>query len=204
MVYSLPLIGHRRSGKMSNIKFFAVTTLPSTLAADAFYYVANGNYAESYLTDNTGTAKMVGNSTMINNIVAQELANWSGSASQVTIVANIAERDALAETAESNLMVVVIDATDDPTVTVGSALYAYALASETWYKLSEYESMDIVVQWNQIQGAPSSTPAQIDSAVTQAHTHTNMAQLNKIGESETGDMTYNGQPVKTQWDTKNW
>lgn len=52
---------------MTNIpvRFLKVTELPTTPAANSFYYVANGNYAEAYLTDEFGVAKKVGNSEMI-------------------------------------------------------------------------------------------------------------------------------------------
>lgn len=50
---------------MAAVHFFKVTTLPSTPIPDAFYYVENGDYAEAYLTDNTGTLKKLGNTTMI-------------------------------------------------------------------------------------------------------------------------------------------
>ena len=189
---------------MAQLKFFGVATLPAQLEADAFYFVQNGNYAESYVTNNSGVARMIGNSAMINALIAAELANWTGSSNQVQIAADMTARDALASTATHNLMVVVIDASGDPTVDSGSALYAYDLASTTWFKLAEYESMDIVVQWGDIQGGPSSTPAQIDSAVSQSHSHSNMAQLNKIGEDGNGGLTYGGVAVKTQWEQKTW
>lgn len=189
---------------MAQLKFFGVTTLPAQLEADAFYFVQNGNYAESYVTNSTGAARMIGNSAMINALVAAELANWAGSSNQVQIAADIAARDALASTATHNLMVVVIDASGDPTVNSGSALYAYDYASTTWFKLAEYESMDIVIDWSDIQNGPTSTAAQIDSSVSQAHSHSNMAQLNKIGEDGNGGLTYNGAAVKTQWEEKAW
>lgn len=47
------------------VKFFKVLTLPATLLPNAFYYVENGPYAEAYLTDDTGVAKKLGNSEMI-------------------------------------------------------------------------------------------------------------------------------------------
>lgn len=50
---------------MANIRFFKVTQLPQTLEANSFYYVLNGNYAESYLTDNAGNPKKLGNTAMI-------------------------------------------------------------------------------------------------------------------------------------------
>lgn len=189
---------------MSQLKFYAVASLPAQLEADAFYFIQNGDYAESYVTTSDGTAKMIGNSTMISALIASSLANWSGASNQVLIAADMSARDALASTAEANLMVMVIDATDDPTVDTGSALYAYDKASDTWYKLSEYESMDVVVDWDAIQGKPSSSPAQIDDAVSKAHQHSNMAELSKIGEDANGDLTYGGQAVKAKWIVKDW
>lgn len=53
---------------MAAVRFFKVTSLPTTLVPDAFYFVQNGNYAEHYLTDSTGVAKKVGNTQMIEEI----------------------------------------------------------------------------------------------------------------------------------------
>lgn len=53
---------------MASIRFFKVTQLPQTLEANSFYYVLNGNYAESYLTDNAGNLKKLGNTAMIEAI----------------------------------------------------------------------------------------------------------------------------------------
>ena len=49
----------------SIVKFFKVITLPTQLQANSFYYVENGAYAESYLTDDAGVAKKIGNTEMI-------------------------------------------------------------------------------------------------------------------------------------------
>lgn len=188
---------------MALVKFYKVATLPGTLEPDSFYYVESGNHAESYLTNSTGDARAVGNSAMINALVADALAGWSGDASALDVVSDIAARDALTATLDRNAMILVLDATDDPTVDAGSALYAYAASTETVYKVAEYESMDVVVQWASIQGGPSSSPAQIDTAVSQTHTHSNKAVLDKFTESE-GQPQYNGQPIKSSWETANW
>lgn len=185
------------------VKFYAVDALPPTLEADSFYYVANGTVAESYLTDKSGNAKSVGNSVMINQLVANALANWEGASSQVSIVADIAARDALILTLEKNAMILAVDATADPTVDVGSALYAFDFETDTTYKVAEYESMDLVIQWNEIQGRPSSTPTQIDDAVGKAHQHSNMTTLDKFSESS-GELLFNGEGIATQWATKDW
>ena len=185
------------------IKFYAVATLPQTLEADSFYYVANGAVAESYLTDSAGNAKSVGNTAMINQLVTAALADWESTSNQVNIVADIAARDALTATIEKNVMILVIDATADPTVDVGSALYAYDFAAEQAYKVAEYESMDITIQWDEVQGRPNSSVAQIDDAVGKSHQHTNKAVLDKFTEAS-GELKFAGEPIATMWTTKDW
>ena len=187
-----------------NLQFYALSALPDALEADAFYFVENGSYAESYITNSSGVARQIGNSLMINALVAEALAGWGGAGNQVIIVPDIAARDALVATAETNLMVLVVDATGDTTVGSGSALYALDFAAAAWYKLTEYESLDVVVDWSDIANGPTATAAQLDDAVDKAHSHDNTAQLNKIGEDGNGDLTYGGAGVKTKWLSKDW
>lgn len=53
---------------MSDVRFYKVTSLPQVLVPNSFYYVENGNYAESYLTDDSGIAKKIGNTVMIQEV----------------------------------------------------------------------------------------------------------------------------------------
>lgn len=57
-----------------------------------------------------------------------------------------------------------------------------------------YDAGQISLQfnWGNIQGKPSSTPLAIDNAVTVAHSHNNINVLNKIGQSASGNFTYDG------------
>lgn len=188
---------------MSKVAFHKVASLPGTLEANAFYFVENGSYCESYLTDDEGVAKSVGNSTMINALIAAALASWGGAANSVEIVADIAARDALIATLEVNAMILVVDASADATVSAGSALYAYDFATTTTYKIAEYESMDVTLEWASISGRPVATPAQIDAAVGASHSHSNKAVLDKLGEDVDG-LTFDGQGVNSRWSTQNW
>lgn len=186
------------------VNFNAVTALPGTLDADSFYFVANGAVAESYLTDSAGNAKAVGNTVMINQLITAALASWGGGGgSSMPIVADIAARDALFAAATENVMALVVDASADPTVTAGSALYAYDFGTTTVYKVAEYESMDLVIQWSSIQDGPSSSATQIDDAVGKAHAHSNKAVLDKFTESS-GELLYSGEGIATSWATKDW
>lgn len=183
---------------MAQIQFFKVNSLPGTLQPDSFYYVANGGYAESYLTDTAGNAKAIGNSAMIETIASALVT----SVNNIQIVPDIAARDALTPT--TTIFVLVQDASDDPTVTAGAATYIYDTVSDEWIKVAEYESMDITVTWSSISGRPSSAVVDIDDAVSKRHTHSNFTSLNKIGEDGNGFMTYNGNLIPTHWNTNSW
>ncbi len=185
------------------VNFHAVTALPGTLEPNAFYYVSNGSMAESYLTDSAGAARSVGNSVMINQLVAAALADWEKTSNSMPIVADIAARNALTLTLEKNSFILVLDASADATVNTGSALYAFDFDTQTTYKIAEYESMDLIVQWSSIQGRPSSTASQIDDTVGKAHAHNNKVVLDKLTEAG-GELNYNGEPIAATWATKDW
>jgi len=50
------------------LSFYKVVTLPTTLQPNSMYFVQNGNYAETYITDSSGIAKKVGNTQMIQEL----------------------------------------------------------------------------------------------------------------------------------------
>lgn len=210
---------------MAELKAFKVNSLPGTLDAHALYFVLNGNFCETYLTDSAGVAKLVGNSSMITQV--------AGTGQQeVLLAADITARDALSLSA--NATVYVQDASADATVDSGGAFYFWDNAGTQWIKLAEFESMDVTINWSDITGAPSSTPAAIDQAVTDSHTHANKAildgitsvgsgaiitaaertslsnihthanktQLDNIGEVN-GVAAYNGAEIKN-WNTTDW
>jgi hypothetical protein len=182
----------------SPLRFNQVTTLPGTLTPSTFYFVANGTYAESYLTDAAGVAKSIGNSVMINSLIDTRLADFNAT----EVVTDIAARNALASGAQRNFTVLVTDATGDDTVASGSAMYVWVETSGTWVKIAEYESMDLVLEWANIQGKPTSTPTQIDEAVSASHTHANKALLDGLSSDSDGLMV-NGNYVQS-WTTANW
>lgn len=72
-------------------------------------------------------------------------------------VADIAARDALNSTLSAGDRVMVDDATGDATVAAGWALYQW-LASNTWRKLSEQESLDISVELVTLAGSSATNP----------------------------------------------
>lgn len=180
------------------IKFFKVGSLPEALVPNAFYYVANGQYAEAYLTTSgfeadgiTPTAvlaKKIGNSAMIEEIAGEVVR----AANEIRVVADIDARNAIwdgvAEADRRSILVLVVDARDDATVDIGAATYVYNKGNNSWVKIAEYESMDFVIQWADIVGGPDSSPAAIDAAVDRTITNAErIAELQiELNASQTG------------------
>jgi hypothetical protein len=172
---------------MATFNIARVTSLPGTLAADTIYVVSvGGDKAEIYVTGNTATARRLLNQTDIQALIDASLAGVGS----IRVVADTAERNALILT--QNTQVLVINATGDPTVAVGAATYVWRQSNSTWTKISEAESLDVALTWANLVGKPASLPAAIDAAVANSHAHTNKTQLDQIGQSASGDITYQG------------
>lgn len=114
------------------------------------------------------------------------------------VVENIAERDLLTGRIPGDRCV-VLDATADPTVGQGGAEYiwmpAQGEAASYWRKLTEEESQDVILQWENIAGKPQQPAADIDRAALLAHAHDNKCVLDSLGRDESGRLTIDGQPV---------
>lgn len=187
---------------MSAIKFSKVTTLPAHLEGHTMYLVApiaKPNHLEVYVT--TADASSIKRIVNIDDV--QAMINSSISASNAfEIVDDIAARNVLP--LAGNKFVLVLNATGDPSVTSGAATYAWRSAISAWVKISEYESMDVVLDWAAIQNKPASTIFDIDSAVAQRHTHANFTELNKIGENNAGDFQYVGNYPRARLEIADW
>lgn len=186
---------------MAALKFFKVLELPAEPEAHSFYFVKNGDFAEHYLTDASGEPHGVGNTEFIEYIVDEKLEGSLAGFSKVEVVADIEARDEL-EVGESNFLVLVLDASDDATVDAGAALYVYHASEEEFVKVSEYESLDLTLNWSDIVGRPSSSASAIDAAVADSHTHENKSVLDELDDDD-GVLTYNGEPI-VQWDANEW
>jgi hypothetical protein len=188
---------------MSTFKVFKETALPATLEPHSIYFIApsgSPELLEIYVTNASGAnpARHVINKAEIQAMIDASI----GSANELTIVADIAARNAL--TPSRAVYCFVTNAVGDNTVQSGGATYLYNPTGATWIKTSEAESMDVAVSWASLTGKPSSTPAQIDAAVGNSHTHPNKTQLDLIDQNAAGEMTYGGVQVKTQWSSTGW
>ena len=107
--------------------------------------------------------------------------------------ATIAARDALTvanDGIKTNDFVYVVDASGDPTVNSGAALYIATVTGGviTYDKMAEYESMDVVVSWNDVQNKP----ANIQDAIDKRHEHANKSVLDGISADGTSNnLVYN-------------
>ncbi len=181
---------------MTTYALYKETAVPGTMQPNAIYFIAptgSPDLLEIYVTNSAGNAERHTHTNA--EIQAMIDASVSALGSGAAIVDDIAARDAL--TPANGSQVYVIDASGDPTVSSGGATYIYRSSNTTWIKQSESESLDVALTWASITGGPSSTPAQIDQAVTDRHTHANKTQLDNIDDSS-GNMTYSGSTlVKT-------
>jgi hypothetical protein len=188
---------------MSTFRIFKETALPATLVPHSVYIIApssDPSLVEIFVTNASGTTP---HRHVINKVEIQTMIDASiGAANELTIVADIAARNALTPTRAA--YVYVENATGDTTVSSGGATYLYKTADSSWVKVSEAESLDVTVTWASITGKPTSTPAAIDSAVANSHTHANKTQLDLLGQNASGELTYNGVQVKTTWGSTGW
>ena len=185
---------------MPSFKIHKVTAVPLDFEANEVYFVgapSNGDLLEIYVANSAGDALK---RMMTTSDVAAQISAAIDARGSTVVVADIAERDALDIRGE----VIVVDATDDPTVDSGGAKYYASTSGSEWVKLSETESMDVVLAWSAITGGPSSTSSQIDTAVLASHTHVNKSQLNKIDQDDDGNLTYNGELPATGWTQEDW
>lgn len=108
-----------------------------------------------------------------------------------TVVTDIDAMEAITEK-YTGLRVFVLDATDDETVEKGGAEYVFN--GTEFVKISEVESMDLVLSWSNLLDKPVSSVQAIDAAVAKAE-HVNRESLDKIVVAEDKTLVIDGQKV---------
>ena len=169
-----------------------VNALPETLAAETIYLVKTGSELTLTVTGSTGAVVATTVSKADVNTAISTANGGLGMSNSVEFAATIAARDAM--TLTKSAFVYVADATADATVAAGAAMYLYNLANTTWHKVTEYESLDLELSWDNITGTPESSAAAIDSAVAKRHDHDNMSVLELLTAPD-GNLQYNGVDV---------
>jgi len=180
---------------MAQMKFFRETSVPvAPYAKSACYFIkaAGSSEVDIYFTNNDGTEL---SNAISYGQVDQKIADALSGFSSMRVATDIAARDALTSSFTSNVLVFVTDATSDNLVDAGAAMYFWDNVAQSFEKVYEMEGLDFVINWDGIVGRPSSTPVQIDDAVSKAHAHANMAQLDKITETVDGFLQYDGDVI---------
>ena len=109
-----------------------------------------------------------------------ENADGTSSSQLLSVVLNIAERDAIKNPAG---LVWVLDASDDPKIGSGGAIYGWDSRTRKWVAVASSSSMDgvkVIVRWEEIENKPTSAPASIDAAVRDMHAHGNKSLLDTL------------------------
>lgn len=187
---------------MNTLRIYKVSALPENLSPNAIYVVnppQRPDYVEVYITskDTNPSVKRIPNEQDILNLINNQLAEFN----TIHVVNNIQQRNNLNPT--RNIVVLVVDASGDPTVSSGSATYVYNTTTQQWIKISEWESMDLSFTWSGIDGRPQSSPQDIDDAVAKRHTHSNMNILNKLSEDNNGNLLYDNKYIM-RWEVVEW
>ena len=185
----------------TRIRINKVNELPLALEPSALYMVkgVHPDHFEFHVASSDGlSTRHVINKAEIQAMIDNTLSGFN----TVNIAANIAERDAMVPVV--NTQVLVLDATGDPTVLTGAATYIYNVTNTTWFKITEYESLDVTMEWSKLVGKPVSSVASIDQAVEMRHAHANLVTLDKLGENASGELTYNNNPVRIFLDEETW
>ncbi len=128
---------------MAVLKIHRLENLPAQLNPNTIYLVnrqTQPQRVELYVTDNTSTiVKSITTDSGIQAIMNSYLLGVS----ELVVVDNIATRDNLNPTGD--IAVLVVDASNDPEVGSGSALYLYDMEANRWVKTTEYRDIDMSV-----------------------------------------------------------
>lgn len=188
----------------ANISFQKVTALPDagTRTPNTMYMVqANNGLMEIHMTGASAA-------DVRHTPVESEIKGWINTAlsgfNNVLLATDIANRDSMKSSFTQNVLVMVANATADTTVTSGAAMYMWEDSSETFTKIYEAESLDVVLDWSNIQNRPTSSVESIDDAVSRRHSHTNAAQLDLISQDADGNLTYGGAYVASRLTEVQW
>lgn len=194
-VHEIPVVAR------APIRFAKVLELPNPVEPNTIYAVAEPatGLMALYLSNYHGSGtRMLPSGYHVLEMVTEAIAS----------INNIQIADTYAQLSQfvrdKPYLVLVTDASDDPSVNSGSAIYFYNTVEARWAKVGEYESMDMVFQWDAIQGGPVSSAASIDSMVNQRHSHTNLAQLDKVGQDAEGKFMYGNQYVRPIIKSVDW
>lgn len=191
---------------MATMSILKTNTPPTgVLDPHSLYFVADGTATgmSLYLADQAGTATR---HTITQAEVDTKISEALGGTNYMYLTADMDTRDTLGGTLTKNSLVLVqspqTGTNADATVTAGAAMYFFdseAAPGSEWTKVYEAESLDVVLDYANIQNTPTlptSTPAAIDTAVqTLTSLLATLTNLTSATEDANGNLIYNGQTL---------
>jgi hypothetical protein len=156
-------------------------------------------FVEIYFSNNEGNELMhVINRTEIISLITSSMNSFSN----ILVKETIADRDDLV--LDAMTLVLVKNASADPTVNSGAAMYMYDAIAANYVKISEYESMDFSLDWNSLLNRPTSSVVNIDDAVSKRHQHTNHTLLDSLSKDAGNNLLIDGNVVKAYITNSEW
>jgi len=131
------------------MEIIKVLSLPVTLAPNTIYATKDG--ASGSILHLTNTLGSVVFSTPSLAVIDSRVASVTGG---IVVYSTYADMTSSAAPT-TNTMLHVIDATGDTTVLAGGATYLYVLSTANYVKISEFESMDLILSWDNILNKPA-------------------------------------------------
>lgn len=167
-----------------------VNAVPASPAPNTLYITKDtkGRAVLTFIGNTAASRASTLTTADVQTLISEALAN----AGAVYAVDTLAALQAIVPTTNSVGFVRNPIAPGDP------VSYVYDLAKAGW------KPSQAPAKWADIVGRPASSAAQIDAAVTASHTHTNMAVLDKLGQSVAGKLTYNGSDVSEVGFASDW
>lgn len=154
-----------------------VRQLPGVTQPNTMYVVRETDHDDVVLHFTGATGVEIG-STISKSEVASMIQSGTSVVSDIVVVETYQDMKNLV--LFRNTVIYVDDATGDPGVHLGSAVYIYDKVKAQYNRLSKSET---AVSWNGIDGGPTSSPSAIDQAVARSHIHANKPVLDKFSVS---------------------
>lgn len=177
-----------------------VAALPATLAPNNIYIVRSTDGKKATLVFTGERAEIVVSTFNESDALTLVDGYMEGHA---TVLAFATYADMLASAPTVTTYAYVRDASGDPQALHASASYVYDTVSRKWVFAPGSNAAGGSAKWSDIEGRPTSTPAAIDAAVSNAHSHTNKTILDGLGENQ-GKLTFGGANVSPVTVVSNW
>lgn len=211
---------------MDQLRFFKVGALPTagTAEPNAFYLIpnaSNANYADTYVTDNQGNLKQIGNTSMISEISqatdtklsggvldGQEMVLTDNKGGEVRFDVSPMFSDIRLQSGQLNaagdaLDFVIGDGTNNSTVSVPvSALVSVAVGEGLTGDGTPSNPLKAKLSTDAGQTAVFGADGGIFVPATATHTHANKTTLDNIG-AEGDTLKFNGSAVQ-RWENVQW